>query len=75
MCITRFFKKHWEGWGDQPLPALKGKTPAEAVATTEGRAAVEALLKDAEQLAANDKFMGINALDAIGRARKKLGLA
>ena len=39
---------HYADWPDQPLPALKGRTPRETVRTAEGRAAVDDLLKDME---------------------------
>jgi hypothetical protein len=41
---------------DQEIPALGGKTPREAVKTTDGREAVEALLKDAERGRGQDSF-------------------
>ena len=40
--------RHYNGWVDQPLPALGGSTPREAMATRAGRAAVDLLLKDME---------------------------
>lgn len=39
---------HYADWPDQPLPALKGRTPRETARTAEGRAAVDDLLKDME---------------------------
>ena len=39
---------HYADWPDQPLPALNGQTPREAVRTAEGRATVDDLLKDME---------------------------
>ena len=39
---------HYADWPDQPLPALNGQTPREAVRTAKGRTAVDDLLKDME---------------------------
>lgn len=35
---------HWEGWLDEPIPALKNRTPREAAKTTEGTERLNALL-------------------------------
>lgn len=43
-----FLRRHYEGWPDEPLPALGGKTPRAAVRTKKGRQAVIELLKDFE---------------------------
>lgn len=52
-ALVREFKgKHYADWADKPLPALNGKTPREAVRTKAGRAQVELLLKDGENLEA-----------------------
>ncbi|NIP73083.1 MAG: DUF2384 domain-containing protein [Gammaproteobacteria bacterium] len=40
--------EHYANWFDEPIPALDGRTPNEAVETEEGRRAVIALLKDYE---------------------------
>ena len=45
----RAVKQYYENWADQPIPALGGKTPREAVQTPEGREAVVALLKSYDQ--------------------------
>ena len=42
-CVTR----SWN-WADQPLPALKNRTPRECARTATGRAEVDLLLKDME---------------------------
>jgi len=41
-------RRHYEGWPDEPVPALGGKTPKAAVRTKKGRLAVIELLKDFE---------------------------
>lgn len=46
--IRAFKERHYAHWADEPLPALGGETPRQAVRTAEGRAAVDVLLKDME---------------------------
>lgn len=46
--IRQFKAQHYSDWLDQPLPALGGKAPRDAVRTKAGKAAVNALLKDME---------------------------
>ena len=46
--MLTFKKQHYADWIDQPLPALQGRTPREAVSTKTGRERVELLLKDCE---------------------------
>ena len=43
-----FKRRHYQEWADQPVPALQGKTPREAIRTAQGRDAVDALLKHFE---------------------------
>jgi len=43
-----FKRRHYREWADQPVPALQGKTPREAIRTAQGREAVDALLKHFE---------------------------
>jgi len=49
---------HWEGWVDEKIPALGGKSPRQAVKSADGRESVEALLRSAERRAASDRDMG-----------------
>ncbi|MFQ5698048.1 MAG: YecA family protein [Myxococcota bacterium] len=46
--ILDFKRRHYLEWLDQPLPALDGLSPREAVSTARGREAVDVLLKDME---------------------------
>jgi hypothetical protein len=46
--IGPYMQRHIESWIDEPLPALKGKTPRQAVKTRAGRAKVVSMLKDQE---------------------------
>ncbi len=45
-------ERHYASWVDEPLPALGGQTPRAALRTREGRARVDVLLKDLENLEA-----------------------
>lgn len=47
-AIAEFKKRHYARWLDQPLPALRGRTPRDAARTAGGRAALELLLKQME---------------------------
>jgi hypothetical protein len=66
--------EHWNGWADQKIPALGGKTPRQAVKTPDGRESVEALLMDAERLMSEDKQMQNIGPAAIEDVRRRLGL-
>lgn len=46
--IREMKERHYAGWADQPLPALRGRTAREAVRTARGRERVDALLKSIE---------------------------
>lgn len=46
--VLEFKAKHYAGWADDPLPALKGKTAREAVRTNAGREQVDLLLREFE---------------------------
>ncbi|MGH6884659.1 MAG: YecA family protein, partial [Geminicoccales bacterium] len=46
--IHQFKEQHYTDWPNQPLPALGGKAPRDAVRTKAGKAALHALLKDME---------------------------
>ena len=65
---------HWEGWVDEKIPALGGKTPRQAVKSADGRESVEALLCMAERRAAEDRDMGEEILRAVERVRRTLNL-
>ncbi|MBD3161875.1 MAG: hypothetical protein GF346_06315 [Candidatus Eisenbacteria bacterium] len=41
--------RHYAAWPDQPLPALDGKTPREAVRSPDGREQVDLLLRSCER--------------------------
>ena len=60
-------------WVDESIPALDGKTPREAVKTPEGRAKVEDLLKDFENMEERKRREGEAYLD-IQVIRQRLNL-
>jgi len=60
-------------WVDESIPALGGKTPREAVKTPEGRAKVEDLLKDFENMEERKRREGEAYLD-IQVIRQRLNL-
>jgi len=65
--------KHYGTWPDDPLPALQGRTPREAVRSEVGRRAVEELLRDFENHEERARKQGEPAFD-FGPLRKELGL-
>ncbi len=46
--LKAMVQTHWEHWFDESIPALKNKTPREAVKTKEGKERLEALLLEYE---------------------------
>ena len=42
--------RHYASWVDEPLPALQGRTPRDAVRSAEGRRRVDVLVKEIERL-------------------------
>jgi hypothetical protein len=63
---------HWEGWYNEPVPALQNKTPLEAAQTKAGRERLEALLLDFELK--NEEVSQPYLRVDINAMRKKLGL-
>jgi hypothetical protein len=47
-ALREFKARHYAAWPDSKLPALKGKSPRQAVRTQAGRHAVDVLLKELE---------------------------
>jgi hypothetical protein len=64
-------ERHYATWPDEPLPALRGKTPRQAVRTAQGRDAVDVLLKEMENH--ERRWDGGAAFD-VSRLRRELGL-
>ena len=71
--VQAFYEGHYRGWLDEPLPALAGRTPREAVGLKSARPKVIALLKDMENLSARERLEGRPAYD-FGWMRGELGL-
>ena len=46
--VREFKEKHYADWLDQPVPALQGQTPRQAMRKKAGRDQVNLLLKDCE---------------------------
>ena len=72
--VLRYKQQHYATWPDEPLPALKGKTPREAVRTRDGRKAVEELLRQFENGEERGSKAGRPAYD-FSVLRKELGLS
>ena len=72
--LARMVATHWEGWVDEKIPALGGKTPRQAVKSADGRESVEALLRSAERRARRDENLGQETLTAIEGVRQRLNL-
>ena len=69
--VLEFKRRHYAVWPDQPLPALDGKTPREAVQTAGGRGAVDVLLEEMENL---EQRGGEGASFDFSLVRSELGL-
>jgi hypothetical protein len=72
--VLSYKAKHYAGWPDEPLPALGGRTPRQAVRSISGRRAVEELLRDFENSEERERLEGRPAFD-FGILRRDLGLA
>lgn len=51
--MAEILRQHYHDWPRQQLPALKGKTPLQAIKTRDGKEMVEALLLDFERRSQN----------------------
>ena len=72
--IGRMLQTHWDNWVDEQIPALGYQTPKQAVRTADGREAVEALLLDAEKMAAGDPTRSALENELIANVRRRLKL-
>lgn len=64
---------HWQGWIDEKLPALGGKTPRQAAKTADGREALESILLEAHR-PLSDPVLSQLEIDPLKEVRHKLGL-
>ncbi|MGZ3745948.1 MAG: hypothetical protein ACXWRE_01360, partial [Pseudobdellovibrionaceae bacterium] len=71
--LAKMNEGHWKAWPMTPLPALKGKTPVEAVKTKDGRAMVDALLTQFERSAERTPMPG-QTVETFQKLRERLGL-
>lgn len=71
--VLKMKADHYGKWPDQPLPALDGKTPLEAVCSAAGRKAVEDLLRLMENHEERASKQGAAAFDFTS-VRRTLGL-
>jgi hypothetical protein len=70
--VHDYKQKHYANWADEPLPALNGKTPSEAVKTPDGRKDVVAMLKDFENREGQEAPFNFGFLwDALGLNREQ----
>ncbi len=72
--IEKMLRDHWEGWVDEPVPALDGRTPRQAVKTADGREKVEALLLEARRNMEGNAVMRAVGSELIDDVRRRLGL-
>jgi hypothetical protein len=71
--MLKFKSEHYAKWPDEPLPALDGKTPREAVRSQVGRKAVDDLIRMMENGEERERREGRPAFD-FSPVRKALGL-
>ena len=71
--IAKMNEAHWESWPMTSLPALRGKTPVEAIKTSDGRAMVDALITQFERHAEQRPLPG-QTLETFQKLRERLGL-
>jgi hypothetical protein len=71
-ALVEMQKRHWKTWIDEPLPALNGLTPKNAVKTKEGKELVEALLFSFE--ASNLRVTRPSLIVPVEELRKRLKL-
>ena len=69
-ALSELKARHYAQWLDEPVPALSGKTPREAVRSKKGRAQVDVLLRTMEN---SEQRMGAQPFD-FGPLRRELGL-
>jgi hypothetical protein len=69
--LRAYKERHYADWIDDPLPALRGQTPREAVRTKAGRERVDVLLKELEN---HESRLAEGARFDFGRLRAELSL-
>jgi hypothetical protein len=71
--LAKMNEGHWQEWPMVPLPALKNKTPAEAIKTKDGKEMVDALITQFERHAERRPMPG-QTVETFQRLRERLGL-
>ncbi len=71
--LEKKLDEYYAGWIDQPLPALKGRTPREATRTPEGRKELNLVLTELENIYKHAKTRGEPYFD-LNKIRKELNL-
>ncbi|MGH7307222.1 MAG: SEC-C metal-binding domain-containing protein [Candidatus Rokuibacteriota bacterium] len=61
--VGEYYEQHYRGWLDEPLPALRGRTPRQAAGLKSGRGKVISLLKAMENMAERQRRDGRPAYD------------
>lgn len=69
--LREHLEGHYGGWPDEPLPALGGKTPRQAIKTKGGREQVERILRE---IAFSEAQMPAWQVYGVDRIRDALGL-
>ena len=70
--LRESMRRHYAAWLDEAIPALGGRTPRQAVQDADGREAVEALLRQIERDAQNQRVQVDPQL--LADLRKELGI-
>lgn len=70
-ALLEYKREHYRRWLDESIPALDGKTPRQAARTARGRAELDLLLREMENM--EQRAAGAHAYD-FGELRKALGL-
>ena len=71
--VTQMMRDYYRNWLDQPIPALRGKTPRQESKTRTGRERVSQLLKEIEYgMAMTEQDMGLVSI--VDEIRKELGI-
>ena len=71
--LAEMLRQHAEEWVDTKIPALKGRSPREAVADADGREIVEGLLKEWERRNRESSDPVMQSFD-VNTIRRMLGL-
>lgn len=71
--LEKMMKNHWDNWIYNPIPALDGKSPIEALKSKIGKEKLRALLNQFERNAERNPMVG-QTVETIKDIREKLGI-